>query len=55
MACPNCKGLNTVSEENYRREDEFTTVIDYTCEDCGCEWTETTTIEITKQGDEDGL
>lgn len=52
--CPQCSSSlvhEEDSEEDYRGEDEFTTIIKkyFTCQDCQCEFTEihTETVNIT--------
>jgi len=48
VACPECHSVNVDWETNRTHETENT--INYSCNDCGCEWTETMTIETTKHG-----
>lgn len=59
--CPECGSYQTTYEssgKNYRMSDQFNIVAEteYTCQNCGCEFTvtekTTTTTEVTKHGDE---
>lgn len=52
LSCPECGTADISGEENYRRRNQFTNVIECHCNKCGCEWDETTTGEITKHGSE---
>lgn len=50
MSCINCSSINTESEQQDSQCDQFTLVVSNWCHDCKCEWTETTSTEITKSG-----
>lgn len=53
MTCPDCGSGNVHGEQNYARSGLGHTEVECYCGECGCEWTETTTIEITKHGEKE--
>lgn len=49
--CPECGSNDVNVEENYRMSDQFSTLLELSCNNCGCEWVETEEITIAKHGD----
>jgi hypothetical protein len=53
VCCPECGSLDVDWDENTRESDKWTSVTDYVCNECGCEWTETDSIKITKPAEQE--
>jgi len=50
LECPECRSKNISWEENTRKREPGITVLEYVCQDCGCEFDEIEKIKIIKHG-----